>query len=157
MAGDGPSSYTNSDHLDCNFRYRGLLGQRLRTPTKTCFLNFTLVYFVHFGRAVKTCWQIVYRSSGDVPRCVIHAASHTLCSAYSRYRASTLVDLHPPARMMAAVSNPARSNSCAAPTLSEWLENAATSSAGKPAAKIASLTMSFTFVVSSDRLMALPR
>jgi hypothetical protein len=59
--------------------------------------------------------------------------------------------------MMAAVSKPARSNFCAAPTLSEWLENAATSSGGRPAAETASLTMSFTFVGSSDRLIALPR
>ena len=84
-------------------------------------------------------------------------ASNTLCSGYSRYRASTLVDLQPPARMIAAVSKPARSNSCAAPTLSEWLESATTSSGAKPVAITAYLTMSLTFVASSDRSMALPR
>jgi hypothetical protein len=56
--------------------------------------------------------------------------------------------------MMAAVSKPARSNFCAAPTLSEWLENAAKSSGCRPAAETASLTMSFTFV---GLLIALPR
>lgn len=82
----------------------------------------------HNRGGIKPSAELILRRANAQPGCRLRTLqalsalrdyTQTLCSANSRYRPSTFTDFHPPARIIAAVSNPAQRRSCAAPTRSE--------------------------------------
>ncbi len=81
---------------------------------------------------------------------------HTLRSAVSGDRDSLLMDLQPPARMTAAVSNPMQSRSWAAPTRRECPLKPSVATGSSPERVAAALIKRLTVVVLRPRSSALP-